>query len=116
MNSEQKTQFGPRLLVGFFIISLFFVFLTGYTKYIFAKDYTFYVEGECDPTATSCYVRSCDDYCPPNELSTYSAYYIDANQFNNCTYNDCKNICEDTETAYLCEPIPCDAEEYECTE
>lgn len=115
MSTELQTNNSSRILVTFFIVSLFFVFLTGYTKYIFAKDYTFYIETECNPEVSTCYVRSCDDYCPPNGLSTYSAYYIPAAEYKNCTSSDCKNICESSETSHLCEPIPCDPNMYECT-
>ncbi len=103
-------------LTSFVIVSIFFVFLTAYTKYIFAKDYSFYIEGECNPTTTTCFVRDCEEYCPPNGLDTYSAYYIDASEFSSCASNDCANICKNLETAHLCEQIACDSNDYECTE
>lgn len=102
-------KLSTRVLIAFIVISLFFVFLTGYTKYIFAKDYSFYIETECNPDTASCFIRDCEEYCPPNGLATYSAYYIQASEFNKCTSNDCSNICQDSETAHLCEPILCDS-------
>jgi hypothetical protein len=116
MDTDSKKP-SVRILIAFIIITLFFVFLTGYTKYIFAKDYTFYIEAECNPDTTSCFIRDCEEYCPPNGLSTYSAYYIDASEYSRCTSNDCSNICQDSTTAHLCEPIPCDSDAGdECSE
>jgi hypothetical protein len=111
---KKSSQTWP--LTSFVVISILFVFLTAYTKYIFAKDYSFYIEGECDPLITTCFVRDCDEYCPPNGLEIYSAYYIDASEFTSCTSNDCASICENLETAHLCEQIACDSNNYECTE
>jgi hypothetical protein len=100
-----KTQ----LLTSFVFISVFLVFLTAYTKFIFAKEYFFYIEAPCDTETQSCFVRDCDEYCPPNGLDTYSAYYLKASDFPSCTTNDCANICLNEITADKCEMIPCDS-------
>lgn len=106
---ENAKKINPaRILTIFIIASLFFVFLTGYTKFIFAKDYTFYIETECDPENTACFVRDCNESCPPNGLSVYSAYYIRGTDFQKCTSSNCSNICQGLETAHLCKPILCD--------
>lgn len=100
-----KTQ----LLTVFVIISVFLVFLTSFVKYVFAKDYLFYIESSCDVTTQVCYVRDCEDYCPPNGISIYSAFYIKASEFPLCTTNSCANICTNESTAYKCESIECDS-------
>jgi hypothetical protein len=107
---EYLTKYGVRLLTVFVLFSLVFTFLTAYTKYMFAKDYEFYIEAPCDPTSETCFVRDCDDYCPPNGLDTYRAYMIPASTFPNCTDNSCSNICLEDATADQCTEILCDAE------
>ncbi len=104
-NELTKTQ----VLTLFVFVSIFFVFLTAFTKFIFAKDYQFYIEGACDTTTQNCFVRDCDDYCPPNGLDTYSAYYIKASDFPSCSSNDCANICLNGATTEKCEVIECDS-------
>lgn len=105
---EYSHSWGERLIKYFVILSLILVFLTAYTKYIFAKDYYFYIESPCDPSTTKCFVRDCDDYCPPNGLETYSAYNIKASTYSSCLDNSCVNICESSESEHLCTPIACD--------
>lgn len=107
---EYLPQYGVRLLTIFVLSSLVFTFLTAYTKYIFAKDYSFYIEAPCDPSTMSCFVRDCDDYCPPNGLDTYRAYMIPASIFPACTNNSCENVCLDETTTHQCEEIQCDEE------
>lgn len=97
------------------MIGVFFALLSSYTKYIYAQDYSFIIEASCDPAETSCYVRDCDDYCPPNELEVYSSYLISANDYADCTDNSCSNICENTTTAELCVPIECNSDNNDCT-
>ncbi len=99
-----KTQ----LLTIFVFISIFLVLCCAYAKYIFAKDYIFYIEGSCNPETQSCFVRNCDEYCPPNGLDTYSAYHIQAREYLKCTSNDCASICENSVTKNVCEQITCD--------
>jgi hypothetical protein len=107
---EYKKNFGLLLLTLFIVVSVVFIYLTAYTKYIFAKDYYFYIEAPCDPDTTKCFIRDCDDYCPPNGLDTYSAYTIKASDFSSCEDNSCSNICNDANLYHICEPIICDAE------
>lgn len=97
------------LLILFIAITLGVVFLSAYTRYIFAKDYTFYIEAACDPSKENCFVRDCNDYCPPNGLAIYSAYHIKASIFPTCINNDCANICQ-SKTNKECAPILCDIE------
>ncbi len=105
-----RTSLRCLLLILFVTVSVALVFLTAFTKYFFAKDYYFYVEVPCDETTQNCFVRDCDDYCPPNGLASYKAYYIKASLFESCTDNTCANICESDSSSQLCTEIACDTE------
>ncbi len=107
---EYLTKCGVSMLTLFVLLSVMLTFLTAYTKYIFAKDYSFYIEAPCDPTTMTCFVRDCGDYCPPNGLDTYRAYMIPASVFPSCTSNSCENICLSESSSYQCEEIICDSE------
>lgn len=91
-------------------ISVFLVLLTAYTKYIYAKDYVFFVEAPCDTETEQCFVRSCDDYCPPNEFETYKTFAVPATLFAQCTDNTCQNICLNENMQTLCKQIVCDSD------
>lgn len=97
------------------VIAVFFALLSSYTKYIYAHDYSFIIEAPCNPEQTTCFVRDCDDYCPPNELEIYTSYLISAGDYANCTDNSCANVCENVATAELCVPIECNPNENDCT-
>jgi len=105
-----RTSLRCWFLIVFVTISVILVFLTAFTKYYFAKDYYFYVEAPCDETSELCFVRDCDDYCPPNGLASYKAYYIKASLFDSCSNNSCTNICSSEATSNLCSEIKCDSE------
>lgn len=87
--------------------SLILVFLSAYARFWVFKNYTFLVEAPCDPETQICYVRSCDEYCPPNGLETYTVYEINAGNFSSCSDNSCLNVCLDSEEISSCVEIPC---------
>ncbi len=105
---EYSSKWGVIILVTFVVLSLLFTYLTAYTKYIFAKDYSIYIEAPCDPETMTCFTRDCDDYCPPNGLSEYRAFNVSASTFHTCTDNSCDNICSNSATANKCSEIICD--------
>ncbi len=111
MNADACLSLRVKILVLLTTISVVLVLLTGYTKYIYAEDYFFYVEAPCNSDSQTCFVRDCDDYCPPNELEEYKTYLIKAEHFSNCTDNSCVNICEEGATSNLCEEIECNIDE-----
>mgnify|MGYP003394958006 CR=1 FL=1 len=103
----------------FWILLVSVVIVLGQSMYenSIAKNYLFYVEAECNPAISQCYVRSCDNNgdCPPNNLSTYSLYTIPAGLFSSCTDNSCSNIC--TWGNATCKEIPCSSQtDIECSE
>lgn len=108
LTKEYFSRQGVVILITFVVLSLLLTYITAYTKYIFAKDYSFYIEAPCDPESTTCFTRNCDDYCPPNGLADYRAFTIKASTFGSCTDNACSNICLNKSIAYQCEEILCD--------
>lgn len=92
------------------VISVSLVILTSYTKYIFAQDFQFRIEGTCNPETETCYVRDCDDYCPPNQLANYNVFIIPASEYDQCENNTCDNLCQADEANPLCEKINCSVE------
>jgi hypothetical protein len=108
LTKEYSKRWGVVVLTSFVVVALLLTYLTAYTKYIFAKDYVFYIEAPCDPESMICFVRDCDDYCPPNGLSAYRSFTIQASTFASCTNNSCENICLTESTAAQCEEIICD--------
>jgi hypothetical protein len=83
------------------------IFVSFYFFY-FKKDYDFIVEVACDPLKEICFQRDCSnpDDCPPNELSDFKRYSLNAGDFNKCANEDCTEACESG--AIKCEPVPCE--------
>ncbi len=75
--------------------------------YYFKKDYEFVVEVACDTTKETCIQRDCtnEDNCPPNQLSDFKRYNINAGDFDACTNENCAQACE--EKIIPCKPIEC---------
>jgi hypothetical protein len=75
--------------------------------FYFQKDYDFVVEVPCDPAKETCVQRDCSnpDDCPPNSLSDFKRYTLNAGDFKMCENEDCENVCETG--SIECEPIEC---------
>lgn len=86
------------------IISISFYF------FYYKKDYDFLVEVACDPTQETCFQRDCSDpdNCPPNGLSDFKRYSLNAADFRMCDNEDCKNVCENG--IIKCEQVECSAD------
>jgi len=91
-------------LVG---LSCLVVITCAFYFFYFKKDYDFIVEVACDPSKEICFQRDCSnpDDCPPNGLSDFKRYSLNAGDFSKCLNEDCTNACE-TGTI-KCEPIIC---------
>ncbi|MEZ4104591.1 MAG: hypothetical protein R3B60_04900 [Candidatus Paceibacterota bacterium] len=110
MASEAESDSVSKRIIVMVVVtalSVSLVLLTAYTKYIYAHDYDFIIEAPCDPEQMSCYVRDCNDYCPPNELEIYQVYHLPASIYPLCIDNSCTNICESDETKKQCIPVLC---------
>jgi hypothetical protein len=95
------------LLLGLCLVAIAVSFYFFYFK----KDYEFIVEVACDPTKETCIQRDCTnpDDCPPNGLSDFKRYSLNAGDFEMCENEDCTNACESG--AIKCEPIQCAEDE-----
>lgn len=79
--------------------------------FYYQKDYDFIVETACDPTKETCFQRDCanPDDCPPNGLSEFKRYSLNAGDFHACENEDCTAACETGKIK--CEPIECAEDE-----
>ncbi len=75
--------------------------------FYFKKDYDFVVEVSCDPATETCIQRDCTnpEDCPPNGLSDFRRYSLNARDFQKCEKEDCANACESE--SIKCEHIEC---------
>lgn len=96
---------GAKLLVLSFVILL--PIGSSFYKYYYIKDYTYLVEAKCDPQTEVCFSRDCSvpDGCPPNGLSFYKQFFIQAYDFKKCSENSCESECR--KKLLKCTPIPC---------
>ncbi len=95
------------------LFSCFVVVAVSFYNFYLKKDYYFIVETNCDSTSETCFYRDCSiaDECPPNNLSYYSKYTINANDFAMCENEDCTNFCK--ENADSCVKTECTEEDIE---
>jgi len=106
MEEQKKHNIFLYLLLGGVIISIACSFYFFYLK----KDFDFIVEVACDPTKEECIQRDCTnpDDCPPNGLSDFKRYTLNANDFKYCENEDCSLFCKDNEK---CTQIECTPDE-----
>jgi hypothetical protein len=95
------------------VLAFSYVVWFNFQKFVLAERYDFFVEAPCNPEEESCYLRDCDDYCPPNGLSSYKVWKIVARDFKRCDDDSCEAECERGEI--VCEAIPCDPEVGDCS-
>jgi hypothetical protein len=105
MEQQQKksNSWFLKTLVACCFISVFVSFYLFYYK----KNYNFIVEFPCNTSKEICFQRDCTnpDDCPPNELSDFKRYSLNARDFYKCENENCTNACE-TGTI-KCEPVTC---------
>lgn len=110
MEAVKKSRVNTVLVIVFFLLFFSAIGSTFY-KYLYTKNYDYLIEASCDSTIEQCFVRDCEndpDSCPPNSLSVYTQYYVNAEDFNHCADNSCQKECESG--AIQCERIMCDTE------
>lgn len=116
MEDAKHISLQVRILIWTIVVMIVLVATSSYTKYIFAKEYYFHVEAPCDSSTNICYVRDCEDYCPPNGLSEYTVYEIKAIDYVSCHDNSCTNVCTESATSNKCGEIECNvAQGDECS-
>ena len=89
-------------------ISCLMAVASAFYFFYYKKDYDFIVEVVCDTSKETCFQRDCSnpDDCPPNGLSDFKRYILNAGDFKMCANEDCTNACETG--AIKCEPIQCE--------
>jgi hypothetical protein len=100
----------------FFVVILIIPIGSAYYHYFVNQDYDFLVEVRCDSNEETCYSRDCSnpDDCPPNGLSVYKQYSINALDFRKCSDNSCEKECKSG--SVKCTEIVCgNADEDVCT-
>jgi len=77
-------------------ISCLAVILGAFYFFYYQKNYDFIVEVACDSTIEECTQRDCTnpDDCPPNGLSDFKRYTVNAGDFEKCENEDCAVACE----------------------
>lgn len=92
------------ILIG---ISCLAIISSAFYFFYYQKDYDFLVEVSCDPSKETCFERDCSnpDDCPPNGLSNFKRYSLNAGDFGKCKNEDCTFACESG--AIKCETIEC---------
>lgn len=106
-NIEQPRNLFTPLTIVAVVVFLAVIFSNFYFFY-FKKNYEFIVETACDPLVEQCSQRDCSEegFCPPNELSDFKRYSINANDFQFCTNEDCTSACESQ--TIECLPLECE--------
>ena len=92
-------------------ISCLIAVIISFYFFYFKKDYDFIVEVACDPSRETCFQRDCSnpDDCPPNGLSDFKRYSLNAKDFKTCENEDCTKVCE---TGLIkCESVECTEDE-----
>ena len=104
MPKEEKKINWFLWLIG---LSCLAVITVSFYSFYFKKNYDFIVETPCDATKEECFQRDCTnpDDCPPNGLSSFKRYSLNANDFAKCENEDCTKACESG--AIKCEQIKC---------
>jgi hypothetical protein len=96
-----------KILFTVFAAMVLTVFWYSYSTFYKNKSYDFLVEAPCDEASQTCFVRDCEntDECPPNNLSNYRVFSINAADFSKCTDDTCLAQCESGEIQ--CTEIAC---------
>lgn len=71
------------------------VIVVAFYNFFFQKNYDFIVEIACDPITEVCLERDCanPEDCPPNQLTLFKRYALNADDFKLCENEDCTNVC-----------------------
>ena len=99
-----------KLSIGFselLLICVVLSILVSFYYFYVKKEFNFIVEVPCDQTKESCFHRDCSkpDDCPPNGLSEFKRYSLNAVDFNKCKDENCSDVCARGEIK--CVPVAC---------
>ena len=117
MNTGSYVPVRIKVFIVFVSVLIVLTLFSSYVRYIYFKDYFFLVEQPCDSDTEQCFVRSCDEYCPPNELESYKTFSVKAYDYQKCSSNKCSNVCSSEEAGGICEEIICNPDnEDDCSQ
>lgn len=90
---ESKKE--SKWFIVFIVLSVVAVIASSFYTFYFKKNYDFIIETSCDPSLEVCFERDCTnpDDCPPNGLSNFKRFSLNANDFSKCTNEDCTESC-----------------------
>jgi hypothetical protein len=105
MHEEEKKQHNIFLYI--LLAGIVIAIISSFYFFYFKKDFDFIVETTCDPNKEQCFERDCTnpDDCPPNGLSEFKRYTLNANDFKYCQNEDCTFACESAQIK--CTNVPC---------
>ncbi len=89
------------------ITSCVVVILSSFYFFYLKNDFDFIVETTCDPSQETCFHRDCTnpEDCPPNGLSDFKRYTLNAGDFKLCENEDCTSMCNSG--VIKCELLEC---------
>lgn len=92
-------------------ISCLAVIIGAFYFFYYQKNYDFIVEVACDPNIEACTEIECEtiEECPPDGISYFKRYSLNANDFGKCEDEDCTVAC--TSGIIDCEAIECEVDE-----
>lgn len=98
---------GHNFFLDIIMAGCFVSIIVSFYFFYYKKDYNFIVETPCDISKEQCFQRDCSDpeNCPPNELSDFKRYSLNAADFKMCENEDCTNACETGKIK--CEQVQC---------
>ncbi len=107
MPTDDLKTHDHNFFLGILMIGSIVTMIVSFYSFYFQKNFDYIVETSCDQTTQTCFYRDCsiEDNCPPNELSYYKTYTIQAKDFNKCENEDCTAVC--TQGIIQCEEISC---------
>lgn len=92
IKEENKNNFFIYML----LFSIITVVISSFYIFYIKNDYNFFIEVKCDSLNETCFFRDCEnnkEICPPNNLSYYNQYIINAKDFEKCLHGDCFDAC-----------------------
>ena len=89
-------------------ISCLAVILGAFYFFYYQKSYDFIVKVACDPAIETCIQIECEsiEECPPDGISYFKRYSLNANDFQKCEGEDCTYVCENE--LIECELLECE--------
>lgn len=95
---EMEGKKNDDFFIYMLLAGILIVVVNSFYMYFYKQNYPFIVETKCDPEVETCSYRDCEnepDICPPNGLSYYKEYTINARDYKYCENEDCELACKE---------------------